>query len=89
MTIVKRFEVGDTTCLDDGSQDQGLLIGCPNRTIISLVFDNKKASHSQIHELERLLRRMGLTAVEVQTQEPRRVIRAVRRRLRPRPGRAD
>jgi hypothetical protein len=89
MTTVKRFEVGDTKCLDDGSRDQALLIGCPNRTIISLVFDNEKATHAQVHELDRLLGKMGLTGVEVQTEEPRHVVRAIRRRARPRPGRGS
>jgi hypothetical protein len=69
MTKVKRFEVGDTKCFDSGTRDQALLIGCPNRTIISLVFDQKRASHAQVHELDRLLGQMGLTAVEVQTEE--------------------
>jgi hypothetical protein len=67
MTTVKRFAVGDTKCLDDGSQDRALLIGCEKGGIISLVFDKEKASHAQVHELERLLGRMGFTAVEVQT----------------------
>jgi hypothetical protein len=80
MATAKRFEVGDTKCLDDGSQDRALLIGCPNRTIISLMFDNKRASHSQVHELDRLLTSMGFKTVEVQTQESPRVIQAVRRR---------
>jgi hypothetical protein len=87
MINVKRFEVGDTKCLDDGSGNQGLLIGCPNRTIISLMFDNKRATHAQVHELDRLLGSMGLQEVEVQTEEPRRIVTVVRRRARPRPGR--
>jgi hypothetical protein len=86
MTTVKKFEVGETKCLDDGSRDQALLIGCENRTIVSLVFDNKRASHAQVHELDRLLGHMGLQTVEVQSEEPRLVMQSVRRRVRPRPG---
>jgi hypothetical protein len=88
MTTIKRFEVGETKCLDDGSENQALLIGCPKGTIISLEFD-KRASHANIHDLDRLLGRMGLTAVEVQTEEPRRAVQVVRRRVRPRPGRGS
>lgn len=87
MTTVKRFEVGETKCLDNGSPEQAVLIGCPGGTIISLVFDNKRASHAQVHELVRLVQQMGLTTVKVQTEEPRRVIPTVRRRVRPRPTR--
>lgn len=69
MTTVNRFEVGDTKCLDEGTLDQALLIGCPKGTIVSLMFNKKRSSHAQIHELVRLLGRMGLMAVEVQTEE--------------------
>ena len=87
MTRVKTFEVGETKCLDDGSGNQGLLIGCANRAVISLMFDNKRATHAQVHELDRLLGRMGLQAVEVQSEEPRRVsIQTIRRGTRFRPG---
>ena len=87
MTIVKRFEVTGTKCLDDGSQTQALLIGSANRTIITLAFG--KASHNQVHELDRLIVRMGLTAVEVKNYEPTRTVQSVRRRVRPRPGRGS
>ena len=66
MATVKRFDVGDTKCLDDGSQDKALLIGSTQGAIISLVFD-KRASRSDVEELRRLLGKMGLTAVDVQT----------------------
>lgn len=64
MTTVKRFEAGDTKPCDETSGVQALHIGCPNRTIISLVFET--ATHNQVHELDRLLMKMGLTAVEVE-----------------------
>jgi hypothetical protein len=70
-TVRKTFKVGEMKCLDDGSQEQALLIGCPNRTIISLMFDSKKTSHRDIHEIERWFSNKGLLAVEVQTEEPR------------------
>jgi hypothetical protein len=63
MTTIKRFDVGETKC-DEGS---GLLIGCGNDTIITLVFDNKRTSHADVHTLDRLITKMGLIAVEVQT----------------------
>jgi hypothetical protein len=64
-TEVKRFEVGDTSPCDETSGVQTLDIGCPNRIIISLVFET--ATHNQVHELDRLLKHMGFTAVEVRT----------------------
>ena len=79
-----RFEVGDTKCADD---EQALLLSCPKGTIISLLFDSNRASRNQVHELDRLLGKMGLMAVKVQMEEPKRVIQAVRKRVRPRPGR--
>jgi hypothetical protein len=68
MTTVKRFEVGDTKCMDDGSQDQGVLILDGKGTIIALMFDNKRTTHAQVHELDRLLGTMGLQQVVVQTE---------------------
>jgi hypothetical protein len=44
-----------------------LLMGCGNNTIISLDFDKEKCTHTQVDELVRMVRTMGLTAVEVQT----------------------
>jgi hypothetical protein len=69
MTTVKRFEVGDTKGIDDGSGDKTLLIGCSQGAIVSLVFDNS-ASHAQMRELERLLAKMRLLSVHVQTEGP-------------------
>jgi hypothetical protein len=87
MTVIKKFIVAEMKCLDDGSQDQALLIGCPNRTILSLVFDRKKATHTRVHELEGLMREMGLASVEVQTDEPQRPRVIVERVSRNRPHR--
>lgn len=89
MTTIKKFEVGDTKCLDNGSRGQALLIGCPKDTIISLVFDKDRATHAQVHEVDRLLGKMGLAGVEVQTEEPRRASHTIRRTVRPRPGRGS
>ena len=86
MPKVKTFTVGETKCLDDGSGEQGLLISGPNGAIISLMFDKARCTHAQIHELDRMVSGMGLTAVEVQTEEPRFVVQRVPR-VRPRPGR--
>jgi len=86
MSTLRRYEVGETKCLDDGSDNKALQMGCGKSTIIYLVFDKEKVSHVQVHELDRLLGKMGLTAVEVLTEEPRRVIQAVRSRRRLRPG---
>jgi hypothetical protein len=82
MTTVRTFEVGETKCYDSSSGEQALLIGCSGHAIVSLVFDN--ASHAQVHELDRLVGKMGLTTVEVQTEEPRRFVQVIRRRARPR-----
>jgi hypothetical protein len=70
MTTVKRFEVGDTKCLDDGSRTQALLISGGNGAIISLMFGS--ASRKQVRELERTIAQMELTVVEVQTEESNR-----------------
>jgi hypothetical protein len=70
MITIKKYETGETKRLDDGSQDKALLIGCGGRTIISLNFDNLKATNDQVRELDRLLGNMGLLSVEVQTGEP-------------------
>jgi hypothetical protein len=87
MIVVKTFKAGDTKCLDDGSGEQGLLISGPNGAIIALMFDKARCTHAQIHDLDRIVSKMGLTAVEVQTEGPRYVVQPVPRRIRARPGR--
>jgi hypothetical protein len=65
MLTVKRYEAGEIKC-DDGGDS--LLISCPespDHTIISLVFDRKKASRAKVRELEHLIESMGLQAVEL------------------------
>ena len=65
IAVFKRYEVGETKPCDETSGVQTLSIGCPNRTIISLVFET--ATHNQVHELDRFLGSMGFTAIEVLT----------------------
>ena len=55
------FKAGETKSLDEG---KGIVIGCENDTLVSLVFD-KSASVEQVRELERMIDKMRLIAVEV------------------------
>jgi len=75
MTTVKRFPVGETKCQDDG---QALLFSGPYGMIISLEF-GEGTSRDNLRELDRLLTEMKPVAVEVQTEEPMRVVQNVRR----------
>ena len=70
MRNIKRYEVGEMKCSNSSEPNgQALLFGCANRTTISLEFKKGRATHAQVHELDRLLTVMGLEAVEVQTEE--------------------
>jgi len=55
------FRSGETKSLDEG---KGIVTGCENNTLVSLVFD-KSASVEQVHELLRMIDKMRLIAVEV------------------------
>ena len=81
MPTIKKYEVGETKCSDDGAE---LLMGCAEGEIISLHFKN--VSRAQVKELERLLDIMGLTSVEVQTQGPNGFVVPLRKRRPLRPG---
>ena len=55
------FKAGEVKSIDEG---RGVAIGCDNNTLVSLVFDGS-ASREQIRDLERMIGKMKLVAVEV------------------------
>ena len=63
--MLKKLEVADVKCVDDGVT-RGVHIACGGRSFVTLIFD-KAIPHKQTDDLMRLLEKMKLAEVIIDT----------------------
>jgi hypothetical protein len=61
---ITEYKVREVKCVDDG-RTRGVVIGCRESNLVSLVFDSR-IPHKQTDELARMLEKMKLVEVIIQ-----------------------